>query len=325
MFWGLIMEPQRRYTQEVNKSFHISMATLDLESSSDGYAQVICTFNGKNYLLCTLQKPGLIQCALDLEFAAGTQVSFAANGKSHIHLTGYLTDYDDEEGLTLEDLDEEEEQPDIVEQGSASKKRALKENGTISRYVEEEEDSSDEDFLGTEEQEDVSEEDDSGEDENLSEEAEDEEEVEEPIIEEEIVSKKQQRKLKKEKNKEQQESNQSPQKTKQTLKGGVIVEDLVEGSGPPAKNGKFITVYYEGKLQKNNKIFDKTEKGPGFKFRLGTGEVIKGWDIGIVGMKAGGKRKIICPPQVAYGSKGSPPAIPPNSTLVFTVTLNKLK
>nr|AEE62123.1 unknown [Dendroctonus ponderosae] len=283
MFWGLIMEPQRRYTQEVNKSFHISMATLDLESSSDGYAQVICTFNGKNYLLCTLQKPGLIQCALDLEFAAGTQVSFAANGKSHIHLTGYLTDYDDEEGLTLED------------------------------------------FLGTEEQEDVSEEDDSGEDENLSEEAEDEEEVEEPIIEEEIVSKKQQRKLKKEKNKEQQESNQSPQKTKQTLKGGVIVEDLVEGSGPPAKNGKFITVYYEGKLQKNNKIFDKTEKGPGFKFRLGTGEVIKGWDIGIVGMKAGGKRKIICPPQVAYGSKGSPPAIPPNSTLVFTVTLNKLK
>lgn len=64
---------------------------------------------------------------------AGTQVSFAANGKSHIHLTGYLTDYDDEDGLTLEDLEEEEEQSDNVEQESGTKKRALKENGTISR------------------------------------------------------------------------------------------------------------------------------------------------------------------------------------------------
>lgn len=57
-------------------------------------------------------------------------------------------------------------------------------------------------------------------------------------------------------------------------------------------------VYYEGRLKKNNKVFDKTKNGAGFGFRLGRGEVIKGWDIGVAGMKPGGKRRIICPPQV---------------------------
>ena len=85
-----------------------------------------------------------------------------------------------------------------------------------------------------------------------------------------------------------------------------------------------VQVYYEGRLKSNNKLFDSTTKGHGFKFRLGKQEVIRGWDVGVSGMKVGGKRRIICPPNMAYGQKGSPPAIPPNSTLVFDIELKNV-
>lgn len=117
--------------------------------------------------------------------------------------------------------------------------------------------------------------------------------------------------------------NQSQQKPKPTrqLASGVMVEDLRTGKGPEAKSGRKISVFYEGRLKSNNKVFDSTKAGDGFKFNLGRGEVIRGWDIGVAGMKVGGKRRITCPPHVAYGSKGQPPAIPANSTLVFDVEL----
>ncbi|KAI8434307.1 hypothetical protein MSG28_012388 [Choristoneura fumiferana] len=114
-------------------------------------------------------------------------------------------------------------------------------------------------------------------------------------------------------------------KKKKTISGGVSIEDIKVGNGPAAKPGKNVMVYYEGRLKQNNKMFDNCMKGPGFKFRLGAKEVITGWDVGISGMKVGGKRKIICPPNMAYGAKGSPPVIPPNSTLVFEVELKNVK
>lgn len=85
-----------------------------------------------------------------------------------------------------------------------------------------------------------------------------------------------------------------------------------------------MAVYYVGRLKKNDKQFDKSDKGPGFKFKLGQGRVIKGWDLGVVGMKVGGKRKLIIPPQLAYGAGGAPPQIPPHSTLIFDVELKAL-
>lgn len=104
-----------------------------------------------------------------------------------------------------------------------------------------------------------------------------------------------------------------------SFQGGIVAEDLKVGTGPEAKRGKMVGMYYEGKLKSNNKTFDSTLNGKPFRFRLGTGEVIKGWDIGIEGMKVGGKRRLTIPPQMAYGSKGAGSDIPPNSHLVFDV------
>lgn len=110
----------------------------------------------------------------------------------------------------------------------------------------------------------------------------------------------------------------------QKLAGGLLIQDLKPGSGAEAKSGKKIQVYYEGRLKSNNKVFDSTKSGAGFKMSLGKGEVIRGWDVGLIGMKVGGKRRIVCPPAYGYGPKGSPPVIPPNSTLVFDVELKNV-
>lgn len=110
-----------------------------------------------------------------------------------------------------------------------------------------------------------------------------------------------------------------------TLAHGVSIEELRVGKGPEAKSGRRVTVYYEGRLKNNNKVFDSTKSGEGFTFHLGKGEVIRGWDLGVAGMKVGSKRRITCPPNAAYGSRGSPPVIPPNSTLVFDVELRGVK
>jgi len=107
-------------------------------------------------------------------------------------------------------------------------------------------------------------------------------------------------------------------------KGGVIIEDVKVGQGPVAKNGKMATVYYTGKLKNNNRVFDKNLSGKGFQFRIGLGEVIKGWDIGVEGMKVGGKRKMVIPASLGYGKRGAPPDIPPGATLVFEVELKNV-
>merc|ERR1712045_938138 len=107
----------------------------------------------------------------------------------------------------------------------------------------------------------------------------------------------------------------TPGKTpKRTVKGGIQVEDLKEGNGEEVKQGKLVGMYYTGKLKSNNKTFDKCLEGKPFKFKSGKGEVIKGWDLGLMGMKVGGKRRLVVPPAMAYGVQGAPPDIPGNST-----------
>jgi peptidylprolyl isomerase len=105
----------------------------------------------------------------------------------------------------------------------------------------------------------------------------------------------------------------------------VVTKELEEGSGPAAKAGDQVTVQYVGVNYRSGKEFDASwDRGEPFAFTLGVHEVISGWDIGIEGMKVGGRRELIIPPNHAYGASGAPPAIPPNETLVFVVDLEAI-
>lgn len=98
--------------------------------------------------------------------------------------------------------------------------------------------------------------------------------------------------------------------------------DVVVGDGATAEEGDQVTVQYVGVNFDDGKQFDASwDSGQPFPFQLGSGSVIPGWDEGVVGMKVGGRRELIIPPDLAYGAQGSPPAIKPNSTLVFVVDL----
>jgi peptidylprolyl isomerase/FKBP-type peptidyl-prolyl cis-trans isomerase FkpA len=98
------------------------------------------------------------------------------------------------------------------------------------------------------------------------------------------------------------------------------IEDLTVGDGTEAVSGKSVEVHYTGWLT-DGKQFDSSVGRSPFSFRLGGGQVIQGWDRGVVGMKVGGKRRLTIPPELGYGSRGFPGAIPPNSVLVFEVEL----
>ncbi|XP_001606442.1 46 kDa FK506-binding nuclear protein [Nasonia vitripennis] len=392
MFWGLIMEPNKRYTQTVEKAFHISMASLDGSTANAGLVQVMICYDSRNYLLCTLQKDSIWQVPLDLNFQEGTKIAFTCNGDGHVHLTGYLVpeeegfDEMDEDDFDEEDAEIDEEIPTLVgpkkrkaqasPKESNAKKPAKKSKIEVDEDDDNESDSDDDEENGfgldeddSDDDDDVEadgmeedDEDDDDEEEDESDDDDEEEEEQVPVI---TLTKKQlkqqQQQQKQNQQKEQNQQNQSkkgkeklvngkadakPEKEqgkqkknkdnskseekqeqqqpkKRTVEGGVQVEDLKVGEGAPAKSGKFVSVYYIGRL-KNGKKFDQTQQGDGFKFRLGKGEVIKGWDVGIAGMKVGGKRRLTIPPNMAYGAKGSPPVIPPNSQLNFEVELRAI-
>ncbi len=97
--------------------------------------------------------------------------------------------------------------------------------------------------------------------------------------------------------------------------------DIVVGQGAEAVAGKRVKVHYTGTLTDGRKFDSSLDRNRPFVFTLGKGQVIRGWDEGVAGMKVGGKRKLVIPPEMGYGARGFPPVIPPNSTLVFEVEL----
>ncbi|XP_043715713.1 peptidyl-prolyl cis-trans isomerase FKBP53 isoform X2 [Telopea speciosissima] len=108
-----------------------------------------------------------------------------------------------------------------------------------------------------------------------------------------------------------------------TFPNGLVIEELAMGKadGKRASPGKKVSVHYIGKLKKNGQIFDSNIGRSPFKFRLGVGAVIKGWDVGVNGMRIGDKRRLVIPPSMGYGSQGAGGKIPPNAWLVFDVEL----
>lgn len=102
-------------------------------------------------------------------------------------------------------------------------------------------------------------------------------------------------------------------------------KDILVGTGAEAVSGKTVSVHYVGMLP-DGTVFDASKpRGQAFSFTLGSGQVIKGWDQGVAGMKVGGKRQLVIPPDLAYGSQGAGSVIPPNATLIFEVELLEVK
>lgn len=102
------------------------------------------------------------------------------------------------------------------------------------------------------------------------------------------------------------------------------MEDLVVGNGDEAKDGSNVTVHYTGWLTDGKKFDSSVDREEPFQFRIGKRMVIRGWELGIKGMKVGGKRKLTIPSDLAYGNAGYPGLIPPKATLIFDVELIKV-
>ena len=109
-----------------------------------------------------------------------------------------------------------------------------------------------------------------------------------------------------------------------TAPSGLKYTDLVEGTGASPQPGRIVVVHYTGTLENGTKFDSSLDRGQPFEFTIGVGRVIKGWDEGVMSMKVGGKRRLVIPPNLGYGSRGVGP-IPPNSTLVFEVELLDVK
>jgi peptidylprolyl isomerase len=114
-----------------------------------------------------------------------------------------------------------------------------------------------------------------------------------------------------------------------TTASGLKIEDTKAGTGATPKTGQTCVMHYTGWLYENGakgrKFDSSVDRGQPFEFRIGVGQVIKGWDEGVASMKVGGKRTLIIPPELGYGARGAGGVIPPNATLMFEVELLDVK
>ncbi len=372
-FWGLVVEPGKKYSQEVPNTFKLTMASLGPQNDTKASRNtlVMKIDDKEDYALCSLTFSKTEQQPLDLVFAQGEQISFQVEGTASIHLTGYYLDdaadnFNDDEDEEEDELysDEAEEDSQIEYDSefdseefdeSCSDQECDVEHGNprIKRIHSDESEVED-----SEEEDDVSEEYDS--DEMKSEEEEiktsprsvkfdlpEAKKIKESPKQESTTKPAQPQQAGKPTQTQQpaktaqtqpqqpakptQPQAQQPAKAnepqkaapvKKTLPSGLQIEDLKLGNGAKAVQGKAVLIHYKGTLI-NGKVFDSSFGKSPLKFKVGKSEVIKGMDMGIIGMSVGGSRKLVIPAPLAYGNQ-SIPGIPKNSTLIFEIRLEKV-
>ncbi|KAH6689049.1 FKBP-type peptidyl-prolyl cis-trans isomerase [Plectosphaerella plurivora] len=290
----------------------------------------------EQFVICTLDTERTYQQPIDIHVGENERVFFLVNGTHAVHLTGnYVIDDEEEEGDS-DDEDDEEDMYDLDGEllggDSDSEEDDLDdlENPRVMEVDSEEEAPK---LVAKK-----------GKNKRAAEEAEG---LDDLITKDDKASKKAAKKTKNNKGEAvaidekadakkvqfaknlEQGPTGSAAKAKQAGKGGVkvvngvTIDDRKIGEGRVVKNGDNVGVRYIGKLE-NGKVFDANKKGKPFSFKAGKGQVIKGWDIGILGMAIGGERRMTIPAHLAYGSKGLP-GIPANSTLMFDVKLLEIK
>ncbi|KAF5571813.1 FK506-binding 4 [Fusarium phyllophilum] len=292
----------------------------------------------ENFVICTLDTERNYQQPLDITVNHGEKVFFVVTGTHTIYLTGnYIMDDDEDD----EDEDDYDLSPDELEyalEGEESDESDELDGVQDPRVQEIESDEEEAPKLVSVQK---------GKNKRAAEEA--TEGLDELISKDDAkLSKKQQKKLKNNKGEAvateekkdakkvqfaknlEQGPTGSAEKAKQgkattgvKVVQGVTIDDRTIGNGRTVKNGDTVGVRYIGKLQ-NGKQFDANKKGKPFSFKAGKGQVIKGWDIGVIGMAIGGERRLTIPAHLAYGSRGLP-GIPANSTLIFDVKLLEIK
>lgn len=351
-FWGLTLEAGKSYCRVVCDPFHISNAAIEFNPKSDG--DTPCSvFVGVGedeefYLLCTLSK----QCPqfnLNTKFSTGEYVRFFVEGGEHtIHLTGnqlllgleesqdsgesseddlgsYNSETDSdymENGEEINsDTDEDSEFNGETEEASAKRTKV---SVTPSSSAKKQKKSTRVEHTAPSMEEVVKLENEKKTANLKAKQIKQDKENERKKL---LQDKQAKLRVEKDKNaaekaKENKIKKEKEQVSKERkLAGGTVAKDITVGSGKVAKAGKFVSVYYIGRLAKNNKVFDSCLSGKPFKFKLGRSEVIQGWDQGVVGMKIGGKRSLKIPAGQAYGASGIPGTIPKNATLNFEVQL----
>jgi FK506-binding nuclear protein len=341
---------------EIEPESVMSFKSVFLKSGSNR-GQLFLTVGGKKLVIANLsaRKP---TCRVNLRLTAEDgEVQLSCSQGCSMFINGFVEDLEDshhqhEDGFRglehehAEELEEEEEQSDVEaeeSEESAEDEDAESEEVDMEGLEMEDDDDDDEDDEEDDEDDDEEEDDEDDEEEDdEDDEDEDEDEEEESQEEEEIVpdapakkvtfnpkeqgphvSKSTPEPLKPAIKQAEQPKPKQPEQPKSkvgttvTMKGGLKYTILKEGTGPVANPGKRVNVRYVGCLASNGRQFDKGQ----IKFRLGGGEVIKGWDMGVAGMRVREARRLLIPAHLGYGSRGAPPAIPPNATLAFEVEL----
>jgi len=285
VFWGIKLLPGKPYSRELNCLLTVSHAAIVPQKNSNSTPvtlRVSTDDKNQNFLICTLRPHEMNQTSISLVFEPETRVKFITEGNSEVHLTGYFTVEPDD--YNIEDKDKLAMLTNTKENGDKNQKEKVK-GKPKEKIIPERKEKQIVSFA------------EGGKNKRKAKET--------PI--EEVSTKKQ---------KTSKNFENLPQIKKYS--SGLLVEEITEGNGRVVAPGKNVSIKYIGTL-KNGKKFDSNSN---FQFRVGTGQVIRGMDEGLKGMKVGGKRKITIPPALGYGKKAQP-KIPANSTLIFTVDLNQ--
>jgi len=339
-FWAIELTPGKEFASSPAFDLHITQAVLPEGAKDTTQRSVIqCAVDGKTFSVASLRLDNADSVPLDLVFEEGSNVTFTVSGKNPVHLVGYFIaganddEFDDddlgefdEDELDVEDEDEEdadEEEADAATQLALQNNLKRKQqqgnaNGSAAKKAKQE---------------------------AAPKQPQQPQQPQQPPQGQQAQQGQGQQQKKQQQqggNKGQQQGQQgqqqqggkkpqaSPQQQPQQqgqdyqqLQGGLKYLTLTPGTGEKVLQKSLVWVNYVGRLT-NGKVFDKSPKGVPFSFRIGGGEVIKGWDAGVNGMKVGEKRKLVIPPAMAYGARGAPPEIPPNATLEFDVEVVKV-